>query len=251
MELLPAVDLRGGQAVRLVQGDFERESAYGDPVELARAFVVGGARWLHLVDLDAARTGRAANRGTLLAIAAEAGVPVQAGGGVRRQSDLDELLAGGVARVVLGTVALEEPRDARRWAEARPGRVALGLDYRRRPDGRLEAAGHGWAKGSGVELDDLAAAFAGAPLAAVVATAIERDGTLGGPDLEGLGEVLDAMQHPVVASGGVGSLGDLADLGRLRSPRRGRSVEAVVVGRALVDGRLELGEAIAACAPCG
>ena len=102
MELLPAVDLRGGQAVRLVQGDFERESAYGDPVELARAFVVGGARWLHLVDLDAARTGRAANRGTLLAIAAEAGVPVQAGGGVRRQSDLDELLAGGVARVVLG-----------------------------------------------------------------------------------------------------------------------------------------------------
>ena len=251
MELLPAIDLRGGNAVRLVQGDFDRERSYGDPLALADAFVAAGARWLHVVDLDAARTGQPVNRGTVIAIAARCGVPVQTGGGIRTESDVAELLGSGVRRVVIGTAVFEDPGLLARCAERYPGRVALGLDYRRGPDGMPEAAVRGWSEGAGRSVAEVLAAVDGDRLGAVVVTAIERDGTLLGPDIEGLREVLDATEAPVVASGGVGSVADVVALATLRSPRRGRGLVGAIVGKAIVDGRMRVEEAIAACATSG
>ena len=174
---------------------------------------------------------------------------MQAGGGVRSAADVAELVDGGVARVVLGTAALEDPALAAKVAQDHPGAVALGLDYRRRPDGFLEAASRGWIEGSGRTVAEVLAELREVPLGAVVVTAIERDGTLAGPDLEGLSAVLDATSIPVVASGGVGSATDLRALAALRSSDGRRALEGAVVGRALVDGRLAVEEAIAACAP--
>jgi len=251
MELLPAIDLHQGQAVRLVQGDFDRSSTYGDPEALARSFVDRGARWLHVVDLDAARSGRPVHRDLVKALARSVDVPVQTGGGVRSLADVEDLLAAGLARVVLGTAALEDPGLAVAAATRHPGRVALGLDYRRLPDGRLEAASHGWAAGSGRMVDELLAIVAGAPLGALVVTAIARDGTLEGPDVGGLAAVLDASAIPVVASGGVGSVADVAALAALASPAERRTLAGVVVGKALVDGRMSIEEGLAACAPSG
>jgi phosphoribosylformimino-5-aminoimidazole carboxamide ribotide isomerase len=252
MELLPAVDLLDGSAVRLVQGDFERRSDYGDPLALAHRYAEAGARWVHVVDLDAARSGEPVNRGVVTAVAGEMaarGVRVQAGGGVRTPADVAELIGGGVARVVLGTAALEDPALAAKVARDHPGAVALGLDYRRRPDGSLEAAARGWLEGSGRTVTEVLANLEEVGLGAVVVTAIERDGTLSGPDLEGLSAVLDTTTTPVVASGGVGSAADLRALAALRSPVARRALTGAVVGRALVDGRLDVEEAIAACAP--
>jgi phosphoribosylformimino-5-aminoimidazole carboxamide ribotide isomerase len=252
MELLPAVDLLEGSAVRLVQGDFDRRSEYGDPLALAHRYAEAGARWVHVVDLDAARTGEPVNRGVVVAVAAEMaarGVRVQAGGGVRTAADVAELIGGDVARVVLGTAALEDPALATKVSHDHPGAVALGLDYRRRADGSLEAASRGWLEGSGRTVTEVLASVEELPLGAVVVTAIERDGTLAGPDLEGLSAVLDATATPVVASGGVGTAADLRALVALRSSLTRRALEGAVVGRALVDGRLDVEEAIAACAP--
>src|SRR5690606_33836525 len=207
-ELYPAIDLRGGRCVRLLQGDCGRETVYGDdPVAQARAFVAGGARWLHVVDLDAARTGTPANRDVVAAIAAAVDVPVQAGGGVRDDAAADALLAAGVRRVVVGTAALEDPDWVRRLAARHPGRVAVGLDARGR-----EAAVRGWTEGSGQDLVEVARRFDDAGVAALVVTEIGRDGTLAGPDLDQLAAVLAATRLDVVASGGVGSLDDLRAL---------------------------------------
>lgn len=250
MELYPAIDIRAGGAVRLTQGDFDRQQDYGDPVVLARLFVAAGARWLHVVDLDAARSGRPVNRARVLEIAEAVEVPVQSGGGVRTADDVDELLEGGVARVVLGTVALEDPNAVRTLADARPGRVAVGLDYRRVADGRSELAVRGWEHGTGQTLEDVVRDLSGTRVAAVVVTAIERDGTLGGPDLDGLGSVLAATDLPVIASGGVGGVSDLVALAGLRGPG-GRVLAGAITGKALVDGRLTVEEGVAACAPSG
>lgn len=254
MDLLAAIDLREGAAVRLVKGDFGRQSDYGDPLELARGWMASGVRWLHVVDLDAARTGGPANRELVIALAtmaAAAGVRVQTGGGVRTADDVDELLGAGLARVVMGTAAVEDPSMAVACARRHPGTVAIGLDYRRRAGGGLEAAARGWIEGSGHTVPELLGELEGAPLGAVIVTAIERDGTLAGPDLEGLVSVLGATEIPVVASGGVGSLGDLEALAALRSPDGDRALLGAVVGKALVDGRVGLEEAIAACEPSG
>jgi phosphoribosylformimino-5-aminoimidazole carboxamide ribotide isomerase len=255
MELYPAIDIRDGGAVRLTQGDFDRQSEYGDPLDLARRFVAGGAPWLHVVDLDAARLGRAANRSTVLAIAGAVDVPVQTGGGVRSKADVAELLEGGVARVVLGTVALDRPDLVATLAAAYPGRVAVGVDYRRQPDGRTEVAVRGWEQGSGRTVAELLDELDGAGLAAVIVTAIDRDGTLEGPDLEGLGDVLAATSIPVIASGGVGAVGDIAALALLEveggrsGPRR--RLAGAITGKALVDGRMTVAEGVAACTPSG
>jgi phosphoribosylformimino-5-aminoimidazole carboxamide ribotide isomerase len=251
IDLFPAIDLREGRAVRLTQGDFSRQHDYGDPLALALRFQEGGAKWLHVVDLDAARTGEPTNRAVVVAIAEAVGMAVQTGGGVRTEGDVGELLAAGLARVVLGTAALEDPALALRCAERFPGQVALGLDYRRRADGQLEAAVRGWAQGSGQSVAGALASVAEAPLGAVVVTAIERDGTLSGPDLEGLGEVLDATALPVIASGGVGGLADLRALGALVGAGGGRALVGAVVGKALVDGRISVEEAVATCAASG
>ncbi len=254
MDLYPAIDIRGGGAVRLTQGDFERQSDYGDPVELATRFAAAGAPWLHVVDLDAARSGEPVNRATVLAIAHAVGVPVETGGGVRTLADVTELLDGGLARVILGTAVLDDPDLVRAAAAARPGRVALGLDYRTTPDGRTEVAVRGWEQGSGRTVGELLDEVAGAGLSAVIVTCIERDGTLTGPDLEGLRAVLASTEVPVIASGGVGSTADLADLAALEvltPDGTVRRLEGAITGKALVDGRMTVEEGVAVCARFG
>jgi phosphoribosylformimino-5-aminoimidazole carboxamide ribotide isomerase len=251
MDLYPAVDIRDGGAVRLTQGDFDRQTDYGDPVALARSFAAAGAPWLHVVDLDAARSGEPTNRATVLAIAKAVGIPVETGGGIRSESDVTELLHSGVARVILGTAILDDPDLVRRSAARFPGQVAVGLDYRLGPDGRAEIAVRGWEEGSGRTVVGVLEELDDAKLAAVIVTAIERDGTLRGPDLDGLAAVLAATGLPVIASGGVGSAADLATLARISVDVDGdaRRLSGAITGKALVDGRMTVEEAMAACAP--
>lgn len=255
MDLYPAIDIRDGGAVRLTQGDFDRQSRYGDPVDLARSFAAAGAPWLHVVDLDAAREGRPANRPTVLAVAAAVDIPVQTGGGVRSEADAIELLDGGLARVILGTAALEDPGLVAALAGGYPGRIAVGVDYRRDARGRTEVAVRGWEQGSGRTVSDLLDELAGAGAAAVIVTAIDRDGTLTGPDLEGLAEVLATTEIPVIASGGVGAVADVAALSALEVDAdpgsQRRRLAGAITGKALVDGRMTVEEGVAVCAPFG
>jgi phosphoribosylformimino-5-aminoimidazole carboxamide ribotide isomerase len=249
MELLPAIDLRAGTAVRLTQGDFGREERYGDPSALAAAYIAGGARWIHVVDLDGARTGVPHERGVLgqiVRLSRAAGVSVEFGGGIRSEDDAAEVLESGVARVVLGTAALEEPALAGRCARRWPGRVAVGLDYRVGDDGVAEAQAQGWLAGSGLAVSELLELWEKEPIGAVVATAVARDGMLSGPDLAGLAAVLAATALPVVASGGVSGVGDLVALARLEFA--GRTLAGAIVGKAIVEGRLSVEEGIEACA---
>lgn len=238
MELFPAIDLLGGRCVRLYQGDYAQETVYHeDPLEQARAFADAGANWIHVVDLDAARTGQPVNRSVIAEIACAVDVAVQTGGGIRDEAAAEALLEAGVRRVVLGTAALEQPALVHRLAERYP--VAVGLDARGR-----EVAVRGWEKGSGRDLLDVAAEFADAGVEALVVTEIARDGTLAGPDLEGLGEVLGASVIPVVASGGVGTLADLEALSGLRVD--GRALAGVIVGKAIYEGAFTVEQALGA-----
>ena len=249
MDLLPAIDLRGGTAVRLTQGDFGREQQYGDPGALASRYIDGGARWIHVVDLDAARTGVPHERAALkeiVALAARSSVRVQAGGGIRSDEAAEELLESGVARVVLGTAALEDPGLAGRCARRWPGRVAVGLDYRVHDDGVAEAQAQGWLAGSGWSVSDLLTLWSAEPLGAVVVTEVERDGTLEGPNVASLAALLLQTELPLVASGGVGATEDLSRLAHLEA--NGRHLAGAIVGKALVEGRFSVEEGIAACA---
>lgn len=246
MELYPAIDLHQGEAVRLAQGDFARRQDYGDPLELAERYAEAGARWVHVVDLDGARNGAAANRHLVLAIARRGDLLVQTGGGVRSAADVETLLSGGVRRVVLGSAVVDAPELVAELAGRFPGRVAVGLDHRGAAR-RLSVAG--WERPSELDVEQALGALAGLPLAAVVVTAIERDGVASGPDIEGLRAVLAVSEAPVVASGGVRSADDLLALGALEVS--GRRLAGTVVGRALVDGSMSVEEAIAACAPSG
>ncbi len=242
MQLYPAIDLRDGRCVRLYQGDFARETVYGDdPVAQARLFADAGSGWVHVVDLDAARTGEPLNRAVVAAIAAGVSARVQTGGGVRDELAAASLLESGVERVVLGTAALEEPALVRRLAATHPGRIAVGLDAR---DG--EVAVRGWVEGSGSSVVEVAEAFDDAGVAAVVVTQIGRDGTLAGPDLDGLAEVLAATDLDVIASGGVGTLDHLRALAALDVD--GRRLAGAIVGRALYEGAFTIDEALAAAA---
>jgi phosphoribosylformimino-5-aminoimidazole carboxamide ribotide isomerase len=240
MDLYPAIDLLGGRCVRLYQGDYDRETVYGDdPVAQARAFAAAGAPWIHVVDLDAARTGEPVNRPVIGAIAAAVDVPVQTGGGVRDDAAAQALFDAGVERVVLGTAALEDPALVCRLAARHP--VAVGLDER---DG--EIAVRGWKEGSGRNAVDLIREFEDAGVAAFVVTEIGRDGTLEGPDVDGLARVVEATAVPVIASGGVGRVDHLRALADLR--RDGRGLGGAIVGRALYEGTVDLGEALAVLA---
>jgi phosphoribosylformimino-5-aminoimidazole carboxamide ribotide isomerase len=235
--------------VRLTQGDFDREDRYGDPAALAARYIADGASWVHIVDLDGARTGVPHERavlGQILRLTREAGVSVEFGGGIRSEDDAEEVLESGVTRVVLGTAALEEPalvsRCARRW----PGRVAVGLDYRVGEDGVTEAQAQGWLAGTGQAVTDLLELWQHDPVGAVVATSVARDGMLSGPDLPGLQVLLAATALPVVASGGVSRRDDLVALAGLEV--QGRRLAGAIVGKAIVEGRLTVEEGIAACA---
>lgn len=238
MLLYPAIDLRGGQVVQLVQGDFDRERVHGDdPASIARAFVAAGARWIHTVDLDAARTGEPRNRELIAAIVGAVGVPVQASGGVRTLAAADALAEVGVARVVMGTAALEDPSVVA--AVARRHRVAIGLDVKGR-----EVAVRGWAEGSGVEWPEALKRLAGVGAEAVVVTQIQVEGLMGGSDTSGLAEVLAATDLDVIASGGVGGLDDLLALDAVEVG--GRRLAGAIVGTALYEGRLGVAEAVVA-----
>jgi phosphoribosylformimino-5-aminoimidazole carboxamide ribotide isomerase len=246
VELFPAIDLRQGSAVRLAQGDFARQSDYGDPLALAGRYAAAGARWVHVVDLDAARTGTAHNRQAVLAIARLGVLKVQAGGGVRSVADAEELLGGGVERVVLGTAAVRQPELVDELVARFGRRVAVGLDHR---GGGEDVALSGWEQPSGISLGEVLTRLEGTALGAVVVTAIERDGVLSGPDRQGLRAVLEQTAHPVIASGGVASVEDLRALAALEVA--GRRLAGAIVGRALVEGTLAVEEAMAACAASG
>lgn len=240
MDLYPAIDLRGGRCVRLHQGDFAQETVYGDdPVAQARLFADAGAAWIHVVDLDAARTGDPVNREVIGAIAAAVTTPIQTGGGVRDDAAADALLAAGVARVVVGTAALDDPGWATALAARHPGKVALGLDVRGR-----EVAVRGWTEGSGRQLAGVVEQFADAEFAAIVATQIHVDGAGTGPDLDLYAELLDTAEIDVIASGGVGSVDHLRALTRLGADAT--PLAGVIVGKALYDGALTIDDALAA-----
>ncbi len=238
MDLYPAIDLRGGRCVRLHQGDYAQETVYGDdPVAQAMAFADAGASWIHVVDLDAARSGIPENRSVVEAIASAVSVPIQTGGGVRSREAAEVLFTSGVERVVLGTAALTDPDLVAGLAADH--RVAVGLDAR-----SGEVATDGWIKGSGRSVLDVARSFTDLGVDAFVATDIGRDGTLEGPDLEGLEAMLSTTGVDVIASGGVGSIADVEALAALEVS--GRTLSGVIVGKAIYEGRLTVGEALAA-----
>jgi phosphoribosylformimino-5-aminoimidazole carboxamide ribotide isomerase len=250
-ELWPAIDIRAGKCVRLLKGEFSAETIYGDPLDQAEAFVAAGAKRLHVVDLDAARDGGSPNRELVVRIATSLGVPIEVGGGVRDERAAEALLDAGVARVVVGTIAVERPGLLAAMAERWPGQVLAGVDHRaaRGADGqsRREVAVRGWLDSAGVGLVELLRNLDAMALGGVIVTDIDRDGTAKGPDVEGLGQTLGLTSLPVLASGGVAAVSDLVALGALRSA--GRCLCGVVVGRALLSGRVSIREAIRACEP--
>ena len=236
IELYPAIDLLGGRVVRLRQGDYADETVYGnDPVAMARSFAEAGSPWVHVVDLDAAKSGDPINRPVVAAIVqAVSGMSkVQTGGGVRSIADAEELANAGVARVVMGSAAVREPSLVAEASEVVP--VAVGLDHR---SGEISI--HGWTQGSGLMLDDAYELF---PTAAVfVITDIGRDGMLEGPDIEGLTRSAASAGAPIIASGGVSSIADIEALAKI--PGRG----GVITGKAVYEGRFTVSEGLAALA---
>jgi len=235
MEIWPAIDLRGGQCVRLQQGDYQRETVFGaDPAAMARQWVEAGADRLHLVDLDGARDGRPANGPSIQAILAAVSVPCQVGGGIRDEATIATLLEWGVARLVIGTKALREPEWFRHVCRKFPGKLALGLDAR---DGFVATAG--WLETSQTPALELALQFADEPVAAVIFTDIARDGMLAGPNVPAMQAMQQALPLPVIASGGVSRAADIAELAQA-------GMAGCIVGRALYEGRVTLAQALAA-----
>jgi phosphoribosylformimino-5-aminoimidazole carboxamide ribotide isomerase len=228
--LYPAIDLKGGRVVRLRRGDMEDATVYSDdPAAQARHFAALGFAWLHVVDLDGAFAGRPANVEAVRAIRAACDLRVQLGGGIRDAATTEAWLAAGISRVILGSMAVKQPDLARELCGRFPGRVVIGIDAR---DGFV--ATEGWAEASSVRALDLARSFAAAGAAAIIFTDIERDGMLGGVNVTATAELARGAAVPVIASGGVASLEDIAALRRDPS-----GIAGVVVGRALYDGRVE------------
>ncbi|UMA63796.1 1-(5-phosphoribosyl)-5-[(5-phosphoribosylamino)methylideneamino]imidazole-4-carboxamide isomerase [Roseivivax marinus] len=236
MILYPAIDLKDGQAVRLLRGNMDSSTVFNDdPAAQARAFVDAGCTWLHLVDLNGAFAGRPENAAAVESILAATDVPAQLGGGIRDMATIEAWLDKGLARVILGTVAVENPGLVREAARAFPGQVAVGIDARK---GRV--ATKGWAEETDVQATDLARSFEDAGVAAIVYTDIDRDGAMGGPNVEATADLGRAVSIPVIASGGVSSLADLTAL------RDTGVIAGAISGRALYDGALDLREALAA-----
>lgn len=238
LTLYPAIDLKGGQVVRLRRGDMAQATVYSsEPAAQARRFAAAGFPWIHVVDLDGAFAGRPANAAAVEAIlAAVPGLPVQLGGGIRSMATVEAWLSRGVARVILGSAAVKDPEFARAACRAFPGRVALGMDAR----GGLVAT-EGWAETSTLPALDLAKAFEDAGAAAIIYTDIDRDGMLGGVNLEATLALARAVAVPVIASGGVASLDDLAALAAVTA----EGIEGAIIGRALYDGRIDPAKALA------
>jgi len=240
MEIWPAIDLRGGKCVRLMQGDYQRETVFGDdPAAMAKRWIDDGARYLHLVDLDGARDGQRINQHAITAIIAaiekySPGLPVELGGGVRTTQDIQELLDLGLTRLVVGTSAIKQPDWFRSACEQFPGKLVLGVDAR---DGA--ATTDGWLETSDKPATGVALAFDELPMAAVVYTDIARDGMMAGVNLPAMVEMKAAIRTPVIASGGVTNLADVEQLAAA-------GLDGCIIGRALYEGQLTLPQAHAA-----
>jgi len=236
MILFPAIDLKDGQCVRLRLGRMEEATVYNaDPAAQARAFVEAGFRWLHVVDLDGAFAGRPANARAVEAIVRAVALPIQLGGGIRDMATIERWLGVGITRVILGTAAVRDPGLVREAARAHPGRIAVGIDAR---GGRV--AVEGWAEASTLSAEELAGRFEDAGVAAIIHTDIDRDGILAGLNLAASRALAAATRVPVIASGGLASLGDVR---ALMEPEN-RVLAGAVAGRALYDGRLDAAEAL-------
>lgn len=237
MILYPAIDLKDGQAVRLLRGDMDKATVFNtDPAAQARAFVEAGCDWLHLVDLNGAFAGEPVNAAPVEAILGACSVSAQLGGGIRDMATIENWLGKGLARVILGTVAVENPDLVREAARAFPGQIAVGIDAR---NGRV--ATRGWAEDTDVGATDLARSFEDAGVAAIIYTDIDRDGAMQGPNVAATAALARAVSIPVIASGGVSSLADLVALRDC-----GARLDGAISGRALYDGALDLHQALAA-----
>ncbi|WP_353471335.1 1-(5-phosphoribosyl)-5-[(5-phosphoribosylamino)methylideneamino]imidazole-4-carboxamide isomerase [Salipiger sp. H15] len=237
MILYPAIDLKDGKAVRLLRGDMEKATVFNDdPAAQAMEFVEAGCDWLHLVDLNGAFAGEPVNAAAVEAILARTKVPAQLGGGIRDMATIERWLDKGLARVILGTVAVENPALVREAARAFPGKVAVGIDAR---DGRV--ATKGWAEVTDVDAVDLARSFEDDGVAAIIYTDINRDGAMQGPNIEYTAAMARAVSIPVIASGGVSKLADLIALRDC-----GAALNGAISGRALYDGAIDLKEALVA-----
>jgi phosphoribosylformimino-5-aminoimidazole carboxamide ribotide isomerase len=236
MILYPAIDLKDGQCVRLLRGEMDAATVFSDdPAAQARAFVAAGCDWLHLVDLNGAFAGEPVNGAAVEAILGAVDVPAQLGGGIRDMATIERWLAKGLARVILGTVAVENPDLVRQAARAFPGQVAVGIDAR-----KGKVATKGWAEETDVDATDLARSFEDAGVAAIIYTDIDRDGAMGGPNVAATEALARAVTIPVIASGGVSRLSDLIAL------RDTGVIAGAISGRALYDGAIDLPEALAA-----
>ena len=238
MILYPAIDIRGGQAVRLLQGDYERETTYdADPVDAARRWAEEGAEFLHVVDLDGAKAGEPRNLEAIRRIAAAVGCPIQVGGGLREPEAIAAVFAAGAERVVLGTVALRDPQLLEAAVSAHGDRVVVSLDTR---DGKVSL--HGWTETSDVEAPEAVADLSERGVSRFLCTAIEVDGTMAGPAMRELNRIAAATSAQVIASGGVGELAHLEELAREAAP----NIEGAIVGRALYERKFSVAEGIAA-----
>jgi len=235
MQIWPAIDIRGGNCVRLRQGDYDRETVFGEnPAAMASRWVEGGAQQLHLVDLDGARDGSSMNREAVRNILATVNVPCELGGGIRSEEVIRQWLDVGVTRLVIGTNALKEPDWFRAMCARFPNRLVLGIDSR---GGRV--ATDGWLETSEVDATELANDFAGEMIAALVYTDIAKDGMMEGPNLEAMAEMKRAVDFPVIASGGVTSTNDVRRLAEV-------GMDGCIIGRTLYEGKMTIAEALVA-----
>jgi len=238
MDVIPAIDLLGGQCVRLYQGDYAQAQVFSEnPVEMALSWANQGASRLHLVDLDGAKTGEPINQTVIQAICAALPIPVQVGGGIRHRQTAEILFQSGVSQVILGTVAVEQPELVQELCQSYPGKILVGIDAR-----NGQVATKGWLETTTVQAVDLAQRMAQMGCAGIIYTDIQRDGTLQGPNLPALRELATHVDVPIVASGGVSSLTDLLSLCALEA----LGVTGVIVGKALYSGAVDLREAIQA-----
>ncbi len=234
MQIYPAIDIRGGQCVRLRQGDYAQETVFGaDPAEMAKRWVGEGATYLHLVDLDGAKDGHPVNGAIVRSIVKAVNVPCQLGGGLRSEADIREVIGWGVTRVIVGTKALQSPGWLAQMTELFPGRIVLGIDAK---GGRV--ATHGWLDVSEMSALDLARECGRPPLSAIIYTDISRDGMMQGANVAGMREMAQSSALPVIASGGVTTLDDVVQL-------QDAGLSGAIIGRAIYEGRLSVREILA------